>query len=152
MENETRLITTINGSVCIRGLGDKFTNRYKYVDYPAACQGLPQLTITHDPAGAFDKHVTGLVLAGHTHCGQVSLPFIGSLWVLPGQATISLCYLGSRHQYLAHSIWRAVTMGRIKHSLELRKKAFLRRHPHPILGPVPDSRAGMHRGRLDPDR
>ena len=42
---------------------------------------MPKLTITHDPAGAFDRRVKGLVIAGHSHCGQVSLPFIGPLWV-----------------------------------------------------------------------
>ena len=88
MENEISLIKTVKGFVCIRGLGDKFTKRYNYVDYPEGCQGLPQLTITHDPAGAFDIQMTGLVIAGHTHCGQVSLPFIGPLWV-PSDAPAS---------------------------------------------------------------
>ena len=88
MENEISLIKTVKGFVCIRGLGDKFTKRYNYVDYPEECQGLPQLTITHDPAGAFDMQMTGLVIAGHTHCGQVSLPFIGPLWV-PSDAPAS---------------------------------------------------------------
>ena len=81
MENETNLIQTVRGPVCVRGLGDNFTNRYEYVDFPADCKNIPKLTITHDPAGAFDGQVTGLVIAGHTHCGQVSLPFFGPLWV-----------------------------------------------------------------------
>jgi predicted MPP superfamily phosphohydrolase len=81
MENQTSLIQTVKGNVCIRGLGDKFTNRYKYVDYPEECENIPKFTITHDPAGAFDTRVKGLVVAGHTHCGQISLPFIGPLWV-----------------------------------------------------------------------
>ena len=81
MENETHLIQTLKGSVCVRGLGDKYTERYEYVDFPADCKELPKLTITHDPDGAFDGQVTGLVIAGHTHCGQVSLPFFGPLWV-----------------------------------------------------------------------
>jgi predicted MPP superfamily phosphohydrolase len=81
MENETHLIQTVKGPVCVRGLGDNFTDRYEYVDFPADCKDIPQLTITHDPAGAFDGQVTGLVIAGHTHCGQVSLPFFGPLWV-----------------------------------------------------------------------
>ena len=81
MENQTSLIQTVKGNVCIRGLGDKYTNRYDYVDYPEECENIPRLTITHDPAGAFDARVKGLVIAGHTHCGQISLPYIGPLWV-----------------------------------------------------------------------
>ena len=81
MENEVTVVETVKGPVCIRGLGDKFTDRFRYVDYPAECAPLPKITITHDPAGAFDPQVRGLVLAGHTHCGQISLPFLGPLWV-----------------------------------------------------------------------
>lgn len=88
MENETRLIQTVKGPVCVRGFGDMFTDRYRYVDYPAECINLPKLSITHDPQGAFDSPVVGLVIAGHTHCGQVSLPFIGPLWV-PSDAPAS---------------------------------------------------------------
>jgi len=81
MENQTSLIQTVKGDVCIRGLGDKYTNRYDYVNYPEECANIPKFTITHDPAGAFNSRVKGLVIAGHTHCGQISLPFIGPLWV-----------------------------------------------------------------------
>ena len=81
MENEVTVVETIKGPICIRGLGDRFTDRFRYVDYPAECAPLPKITITHDPAGAFDPRVRGLVLAGHTHCGQISLPFLGPLWV-----------------------------------------------------------------------
>jgi len=81
MENDVAVVETVKGPICIRGLGDKFTDRFRYVDYPAECAPLPKITITHDPAGAFDPRVRGLVVAGHTHCGQISLPFIGPLWV-----------------------------------------------------------------------
>jgi len=81
MENEIRILETQKGPICIRGFGDDFTGRYRYVDYPQECQGVPKLSITHDPSGAFYKGVKGLVIAGHTHCGQVSLPFFGPLWV-----------------------------------------------------------------------
>ena len=81
MENRTSLIQTVKGNVCIRGLGDKYTNRYDYVDFPEECENIPKFTITHDPAGAFDARVKGLVIAGHTHCGQISLPYFGPLWV-----------------------------------------------------------------------
>ena len=81
MENDTRVLETDKGSICIRGFGDNFTARYRYVDYPDECEGVPKLSITHDPSGAFHKDVKGFVIAGHTHCGQVSLPFIGALWI-----------------------------------------------------------------------
>ena len=81
MENKVTVLKTSKGPVCVRGLGDQYTDRFAYVDYPEECKSLPKLTITHDPAGAFDHRVKGLVIAGHTHCGQVSLPFIGPLWV-----------------------------------------------------------------------
>ena len=85
LENETRFIATKNGPICVRGFGDKYTDRFEFSDYPEACRSLPKLSITHDPAGAFEEGVTGLVIAAHTHCGQVSLPFVGSLWV-PSEA------------------------------------------------------------------
>ena len=93
MENEVTILETKKGPVCVRGLGDKFTSRFGYVDYPDKCKSLPKLTITHDPAGAFDRRVKGLVIAGHTHCGQVSLPFIGPLWVPTDAPSFAHCGL-----------------------------------------------------------
>ena len=93
LENEVTILETAKGPVCIRGLGDKFTKRFRYVDYPTGCKELSKLTITHDPAGAFDSRVTGLVIAGHTHCGQVSLPYIGPLWVPSDAPSLAHCGL-----------------------------------------------------------
>ena len=97
MENEVTVLETAEGPVCVRGLGDKFTSRFGYVDYPNECKSIPKLTITHDPAGAFDRRMKGLVIAGHTHCGQVSLPFIGPLWVPTDAPSFAHCgmYVGS---------------------------------------------------------
>lgn len=93
MENEVTVIETAKGAVCVRGLGDRFTGRFRYVDYPAECAPLPKITITHDPAGAFDPRARGLVLAGHTHCGQISLPFVGPLWVPTDAPSSAYCGL-----------------------------------------------------------
>ena len=93
LENEVTILETAKGPVCIRGLGDKFTKRFRYVDYPTGCKELSKLTITHDPAGAFDRSVTGLVIAGHTHCGQVNLPYIGPLWVPSDAPSLAHCGL-----------------------------------------------------------
>jgi len=81
LENEIRVIDVAGVKVCVRGLGDYRSRRFKFVDYPAECQNLPKITITHDPQGAFEPGVEGLVFAGHTHCGQVSFPIIGPLRV-----------------------------------------------------------------------
>ncbi len=83
LENEVRVMDVVGVKVCVRGLGDYFSHRFRFVDYPAECKNLPKITITHDPQGAFEPGVGGLVFAGHTHCGQVSFPIIGPLRVLP---------------------------------------------------------------------
>lgn len=93
LENETLQIQTVKGPVCVRGFGDKFTERYAYVDFPVTCKSIPRLTITHDPAAAFDGQVAGLVIAGHTHCGQVRLPFFGPLWVPSDAPSAAHCGL-----------------------------------------------------------
>ena len=80
LENEVRVFETDEGFVCVRGLGDRYTDNYAATPLPDRCDGLPTITITHDPAGAFEDGVKGLIIAGHTHCGQVSIPFVGPLW------------------------------------------------------------------------
>ena len=83
LDNETIMMDSFD--TCIRGLGDAFTDNFDYLDFPNPCDDMLQVTLTHDPAGAFNPKVEGLVLAGHTHCGQISIPFLGPLYV-PTQA------------------------------------------------------------------
>jgi predicted MPP superfamily phosphohydrolase len=70
------------GPIAIGGLDDAFTGRD---DLPATLAALrklsgPKLILSHspDPFADVDGDVV-LMLAGHTHCGQVVLPFIGPL-------------------------------------------------------------------------
>ena len=42
LRNETILIGSGEQSVCFRGLGDAFTDRLRYVDFPAECRKLPK--------------------------------------------------------------------------------------------------------------
>ena len=93
LENETRIMNVADVKVCVRGLGDYRSHRFKFVDYPAECQNLPKITITHDPQGAFEPGVEGLVFAGHTHCGQVSFPIIGPLKVPTKAPRAAICGL-----------------------------------------------------------
>jgi len=79
LANSVQQIKSLN--LCVRGFGDYYSGAYQYIDFPSYCEGGRKLSLTHDPAGAFDARVKGLVLAGHTHCGQINLPFLGPLWV-----------------------------------------------------------------------
>ena len=90
LRNEVALIESDDQAACFRGLGDAFTGQLRYVDFMEECRGRPKITLTHDPAGAFHHKVKGVVLAGHTHCGQIRLPLIGSPWIpsdAPNDAT-----------------------------------------------------------------
>jgi len=81
LDNEVQVIETRRGPVCVRGLSDFWTKQFRYIAYSKSCDGLRKFSITHDPAAAFQPKMDGLVIAGHTHCGQVSLPVIGPIWV-----------------------------------------------------------------------
>lgn len=77
LENET---STGKGAknLCIIGIGDSYTG---FAERPETnCGDLPTVTITHDPYAAFELEGAGLWFAGHTHCGQLSLPWIKSIF------------------------------------------------------------------------
>ena len=93
LENKVTIFDLKNQLICIRGFGDFYTRKYTYLDFPNSCNKKIKFSLTHDPAGAFDNRVKGLVLAAHTHCGQVRIPFYGALWIpssAPVEATCGL--------------------------------------------------------------
>lgn len=76
LENEARRV----GPLTIIGVGDEFSHHARVAQAVAAGRRLggPFLAFTHSPDAIpkLPPDVT-LVLAGHTHCGQVSVPLLG---------------------------------------------------------------------------
>jgi uncharacterized protein len=70
------------GPLVIGGLDDPFTGRDDLPAVLTAIRALPgaRLILAHSPDPFPDLPAdVRLMLAGHTHCGQVSLPWIGPL-------------------------------------------------------------------------
>jgi predicted MPP superfamily phosphohydrolase len=72
----------VRGPLAIGGVGDEYTQHDRVADTAAQVRRLPgaHLMLTHSPdiAPALPRDVT-LLLAGHTHCGQIMLPFFGAI-------------------------------------------------------------------------
>ena len=84
--NNDRTVMTVHGTVLdVTGVDDPHLNRDRYndIDGPAVAEADLRLGITHAPylrvldAMATDER--DLILAGHTHGGQVCLPGVGTL-------------------------------------------------------------------------
>ena len=90
IENKHHLF---RGKTCLRGLGDYSSRYYSVNHWPSGCDKTLKITLTHDPFAGFVDKSDGLVLAGHTHCGQVRLPIIGAPWTpsnVPAEAQCGL--------------------------------------------------------------
>ncbi len=83
LENEA----TVRGPMIIGGVGDHFSRHDDVPATYAAMDGLgdklgnaPRIILTHSPdiVPALPAPVAA-VLAGHTHCGQIALPFYGAV-------------------------------------------------------------------------
>ena len=111
LENE--IIATVVGDarICIRGLGDYYTDRLRWVEWPESCTDKVKITLTHDPAGAFVRPSDGVIFAGHTHCGQIRLPFIGAIWVptsAPRDASCGLYRDADRTLYVTSGVGTSI--------------------------------------------
>jgi predicted MPP superfamily phosphohydrolase len=81
LENSNTLVRRGGDTLQLAGVGDWTWNRS---DWPRVLYGIdkrkPSVLLSHQPI-VFDQPETegiSLILSGHTHGGQVSLPFIGA--------------------------------------------------------------------------
>jgi predicted MPP superfamily phosphohydrolase len=93
LENDVRAFQTDGGPFWIAGLADDMTRSPNPVGTVRKVPpGEPVIVLSHDPAVFRDvPRDVSVVLAGHTHAGQVRLPFFGA-FVIPGRAPL-------RHSY-----------------------------------------------------
>jgi predicted MPP superfamily phosphohydrolase len=110
LENESMLVEGTH-PLCVIGVGDAYTGFAEKKSYGAACMDVPSLTITHDPAASFNLQGSGLWFAGHTHCGQITLPIIDPLWVpsaSPKQARCGLYEDESKAVFVSSGIGNSI--------------------------------------------
>jgi predicted MPP superfamily phosphohydrolase len=69
------------GPVVIVGVADAFSRHDRLGEALASARALkgPRVILTHSPDLATKSPPDAPVLAGHTHCGQIALPLVGSL-------------------------------------------------------------------------
>lgn len=106
LSNESRVIRRGAATLVVIGLGDPYTGK---ADLPAALRGrlpgAPTILLSHYPdyfeAAAREK--VDLVLSGHTHGGQIGLPFLAdriNLATLTRQRPRGLFHSGSSRLYV----------------------------------------------------
>jgi predicted MPP superfamily phosphohydrolase len=110
LHNEARPIARGKVRLWLVGVGDAYC---EHDDLAAALRGVPEdefrLAITHSPDLLDDPKAThlDLLLAGHTHGGQVRLPGIGALWApcrRPRRRASGLLHVGPALAYVSRGV------------------------------------------------
>jgi len=84
MRNEHRIIC--NGTIRIDGIDDIWSPQYdidKTFSGNKTTEKIPEILIAHNPDAVYllGKYKPGLIISGHTHGGQVNIPFIGPVFM-----------------------------------------------------------------------
>jgi len=91
LENDVARLEFSDRLLCVRGIGDAFTGHHLETPFSQDCEVGGQLTLTHDPFAAIALKLDGLVLAGHTHCGQLRIPGLGPIWAPSDAPREAIC-------------------------------------------------------------
>jgi hypothetical protein len=103
LRNESRLIQREGAEMRVGALDDTWTKRD---DLPKVLRdGVPTVLLAHDPDLFFPAAEAGvpLTLSGHTHGGQVALPFFAERWNparLKHKHTLGLYRVGDAYHYV----------------------------------------------------
>ncbi len=102
-----------NQQICLFGIDDIWSNKISFVELNKWKNNIPLIFLTHNPDGIklypIDKNIPNITLAGHTHGGQIRLPFIGPLGN-PG-VTLPKKYFKGLNDYYGMKIFTTVGIG-----------------------------------------
>lgn len=93
LENTARAVTLPTGrKFYVAGLADDSTRTPDIAATLAGTQDAPVIMLSHDPAPFLEMPEEPVVtLSGHTHAGQMALPFFGAI-VIPSRAPLKYAY------------------------------------------------------------
>ena len=93
LENQTHQLSRESGDLWIAGVADDMTRSPDVAGTLLQIpDGVPTIILSHDPAQFLDVPKGAyFTIAGHTHGGQIHLPFVGAL-ITPGRAPREWAY------------------------------------------------------------
>lgn len=122
--NEHLTIRLRGASFVLLGIDDPYTGHADfYATFLDLPEGLPQVLLAHSPEifRQAQRWGVNLVLAGHTHGGQMDFPLIGPLWLPPGsRETMSGRFrLGDTWLYVTRGVGTSIIPARLRCPPEL---------------------------------